>query len=1463
MLLLSTFVRRRNLVALLTGFFLSLGAFAQPGSLDVSFTSFVSGFTPTNGFTRVQALPDGKVLAAGGSEGLYRLNTDGSIDNSFNPGGAGAIGEVNRIVLLAGGKILIGGFFSKYNGTDRPGFARLNADGTLDGTFNPVDAGGIPLFPQPVTFAAQPDGKVIVITGADVTTTLRLNPNGSLDGTFTQGQAFNGGNNATVTGVYLQSSNKIILVGDGGSQGTGTYTIGANSFPFRGVIRLNTNGTVDNTFTQLPSDISPPGGAAVSNNAVIQPDDKILVLVNTPVTFGAATYNILRLNPGGTVDNTFNNGTGFGALPFYGILLQADGKVVALGDFASYRGSPRNGIVRINPDGSLDGSFNPGTGFPSGTPYSITRLPGAADKYVVAGRFSAYNGISRLSLVRINGDGSNDGTFANFSYGFDAPVSSLLVQPDGKVVTGGFFNSFNSTSRKNIARLNTDGTNDNTFNPGTGFDQQVNAVARQADGKLWVGGNFTTFNTTNTRSGLVRLKDDGSWDGLAGVGTDFNPVFSIAIRPTDGRVFVGGFFTTYNGATVKPLIMINQTSGVRDAAFTLPASVQDNFQINTIAVQGDNKVVAGGTGLTTDPTFANVPNIYRFNTNGTVDGGFSVGSGFNNGNVNTIAILPGGNILVGGGFTEYKGTPRNNLALLDAATGNLLPAFAAGVDGEVKSIFVHSDGKILVGGNFTTPTPFFARFNPDGTVDGTFTTGGGPNGSIYSIAQQTDGKIIIGGAFSQYGTTPRDYIARVNNAATCGIFSFTPTGTNIAATAGVAFSVTIAASGGTAPYTYAISAGTLPAGVTLTTAGVLAGTPTAAGSSTFTIRATATGGCTGDKSYTLTIAPGCPTITLSPATLPSGTVGTAYTQTFTASGGATAFTVSSGTLPAGLTLSAAGMLSGTPTTAGSSSVVITATAGTCTGTRSYTLLINPAACLAITILPATLSGASVGTAYTQTFTASGGTAPYTYSLASGTLPAGLSLSASGNVTGTPTAAGSSTFTIRATAGTCSGTQNYTFTVGNGACPTVSFTPASLPDATVGTAYSQTIVASGGTLTYALALATGSTLPAGLTLNPATGVISGTPTATGNSTFTIQATSGTCTGSQTYTLTAGTFTCPTDFAVAVGNLPPAVIGTPYTGNFTATGGTAPYTYSLASGTLPAGLSLSASGNVTGTPATAGTSTFTIRATDGKGCTATREITLVSGVGCAVANLTVNPATLPALSTGGTYSQNLTGAGGTAPYTFVVSTGVLPAGLSLNLTTGVLSGSTTVTGGSTFTVQITDANGCTGTRDYSLCVNPQPKVTASNRNSYSIFTLLSDSPDGNQWLKDGQLIQGATGATLEVKDKGSYQVRVTANGCSGTSEPFAVTAAEPGIVTFLTLYPNPADGELYIQYRSATGKPVQFVSVNVLGVVMGRITPVRNSEGVWEGKLPTDSYPAGAYLLRVEEEGTRQVKHFVKR
>ncbi len=312
----------------------------------------------------------------------------------------------------------------------------------------------------------------------------------------------------------------------------------------------------------------------------------------------------------------------------------------------------------------------------------------------------------------------------------------------------------------------------------------------------------------------------------------------------------------------------------------------------------------------------------------------------------------------------------------------------------------------------------------------------------------------------------------------------------------------LTASGGTPGYAFAVTAGALPAGLTLTSVGHLAGKPTVNGDYNFTITATdsstGTGPFAGSRAYSLRVD--APAIAIAPSSLLNGTAGTAYSQNLMASGGTApyVFAITAGALPQGLTLVPDGndgaRLSGTPTAAGSFNFTITATDSTGAGFsigQAYAVTI---AAPSITLTPTSLPDGTAGTDYKQNITASGGTTPYRYAVTSGALPPGLTF-VGDDLSGNPTTAGTFDFTITATDSTgagYSGSQAYSLTI---AAPSIALTPASLPGATAGTAYSASLGASGGVTPYSYQVASGSDLPPGLTLSAA-GVLSGTPTAAG-------------------------------------------------------------------------------------------------------------------------------------------------------------------------------------------------------------------------------------------------------------------------------------------------------------------------------------------------------------------------------
>jgi ribosomal protein S11 len=424
------------------------------------------------------------------------------------------------------------------------------------------------------------------------------------------------------------------------------------------------------------------------------------------------------------------------------------------------------------------------------------------------------------------------------------------------------------------------------------------------------------------------------------------------------------------------------------------------------------------------------------------------------------------------------------------------------------------------------------------------------------------------------------------------------------ATVGVPYTATIGVAGGTSPYSCAITAGALPAGLTISGC-VVSGMPTVAGTANLTVKATDSSSTvettTGPVSLTVLPAP----LSLTLSSLPDATVGIPYTATIGVAGGTAPYSclVTAGLLPAGLSISGCVVI-GTPTVAGTANLTVKAT-------DSRSTVETTSGPVSLTVLPANVvltltspPNATVGTPYTGTIGVNGGTAPYSCTITAGTLPAGLTASGC-VVSGTPTTAGTANLTVKAT-----DTSSPTNTTTGPVALTVSAASATLtltspPNATVATPYSGSIGVNGGTAPYTCTITAG-TLPAGLTANNC--LITGTPTTAGTANLTVKATDSstpvaTTTGPITLTVS------PISKLSLTGSVPNAILGVPYTQTLTATGGVSPYSYQITSGALPAGLSLSTGGVISGTPTAPGASSFTVTATDTESTPQTASLPLV--------------------------------------------------------------------------------------------------------------------------------------------------------------------------------------------------------------------------------------------------------------
>jgi uncharacterized delta-60 repeat protein len=652
------------------------------GTVDNSF-NYCSCLLASVSNVAIQA--DGKLLVAGVADGrarIVRLNPDGGHDNSFASvfsNDSAGVSWTTIVTLQPDGKILANLGQSFNDGFHAGYVVRLNTDGSTDSGFTWIGYdGGRLIHGSLAALALDQMGTIYISTttfsGAGFSSALRRhNPNGTLDNTWTppsfspstgtfygglavqaDGSLLISGRFDSVNGVTKRDLVRILPAGNvdldfsppllGSSAGqleilqSGKILVGYNITGNNYIARLNANGSVDPTFILSPS------VNVVSTRFALDATQRILFLGISD----QLVYRYFRLNPNGDLDSGFNpNVTLFARIR--SLARQSDGKILMAGNFTQLNGVVRQTMARVNADGTLDPSLDPGTGFDDPPVHLVLQTDG---KIIAAGGgFDSFNGTARPGLARINADGSLDSAFAPVISNGSVAVASL--QSDGKILIAGNFSSVNGTGRTGVARLNSDGTLDNSFNPifGSPF---LTEIFQQADGMVMVGGSFSGANGFN-RSGMVRLLGtDGSLDQTFNAGT-LGGVQRIWPQ-ADGKYVITG-----SGS-----IRRRNSDGTADGTFvspTLTVPSGNDPVIDTVVVQPDGTFIVGGRFDTVAGTARR--NLVRLTSTGGVDLlFFPVGA---DAAVRASLLQPDGKVVIAGEFTKIENVIRSGVARLNTS----------------------------------------------------------------------------------------------------------------------------------------------------------------------------------------------------------------------------------------------------------------------------------------------------------------------------------------------------------------------------------------------------------------------------------------------------------------------------------------------------------------------------------------------------------------------------------------------------------------------------------------------------------------------------------------------------------------------------------------------------------------------------------------------------------------------------
>lgn len=598
-------------------------------------------FTAVNGAARI---------------GVARLNVNGTIDAGyatevgFRQSATAAPGIVRQLLLRPDGRVVAVGEFDSYNGTERRCMASLLANGALDVTFQPgtvvcsdamlgsnirsalapdgtiittgqawfgryssvlvrlqPDGTVVPSFSTLIdgsvsALAVRPDGVVVVGAYASVTfgrdqagPLFGVLPSGRLDtGEFLPNLGLAEGADGAVCAVARQRDGKMLVAG---------YFQQYGGVSVNSLVRLNADGSLDRSFIAGP--FTSDGGYPVPvTDVAVAPNGAIVAVGYFTTVAGQQGPGIVKLLPTGAVDPNFYATSGFDGIPST-VEFAPDGMILVGGQFSNYSGHTTSGMARIYPSGAYDHTFVTR----SATTFAVFDFAVQPDgKIVVVGRFDGLGGVPRRNVMRVNTNGSVDLSFDPGSGcampDANAYVGSVVLATDGSVVIGGNFTMCGGQVHGQVARLRPDGSADPGFDTGTGFTDNsgqpaaVDSVAVQRDGSVVVAGRFNAVGGVS-RPGLARLLPNGTLDPAFLPGTGFEQDYDYSYSSLDaldiaddGRITVGGWFSTFDGAFPRPVgivrllatpsaptgLSVANGDGQALVSFTPPASVVDRYE---------------------------------------------------------------------------------------------------------------------------------------------------------------------------------------------------------------------------------------------------------------------------------------------------------------------------------------------------------------------------------------------------------------------------------------------------------------------------------------------------------------------------------------------------------------------------------------------------------------------------------------------------------------------------------------------------------------------------------------------------------------------------------------------------------------------------------------------------------------------------------------------------------------------